>query len=591
MGESVVVIGCGPGGMFFCHALEARRRELTRRGDAAGAARLPRVTVYERAGTAGGIWRADRNGGAREYDQEGEEKKEAAAEGHATQMYEALWTNGPKEGIELFDYTFDEHFGSRLPVYLPRRSVLDYMLARVTRNCPDFFEKYVRFDTNVDSVVFDDSAQHFTVTTQHLPTGVVTVQQYDRCVWAAGPQGLPSIPPSLLRGLGRFSGRVLHSTGTARFKEDVAGKRVLMVGGSYSAEDLALMACKVDVRRAYIAARSGSAVVSWMSRWPEDKVECLLNYEVAGAEGSTVLLRRTRGAPGATREPAGEEGKTHEAAEGEVVRLHDIDTVILCTGYKMQFGMLEPRLWRWQKTDPARTFAVPEDWEVAENAMTEKVRRALGDVARPTEALWSGSSLYYPDLYDGVLIENPRMMFLRQDRNDYPILNQDANAWLLVRYVTGRRPLPPPHDMRRRNVDDALLEMRRFPSQRYRMDPGCRAAWTTYEAARDPDGALLREARDHHAAQDFHRLARTMEAGGYPAGLGTFDALNDRGERLRLYGDLSYYHRTRVPREGNRTFRDVEDADRFASVFTGTRSVPMKKLWMDIDENEEKEIW
>ena len=257
----------------------------------------------------------------------------------------------------------------------------------------------------------------------------------------------------------------------------------------------------------------------------------------------------------------------------------------------MQLGMLEPRLRRWQGTDSERAFEVPDDWEVEDNAMTSKVREALGNVEKPRRALWAGTSVYYPDLYEGILIDCPRMMFLRQDRNDYPILNQDVNAWMLLRYVTGRRAVPSPEEMRRRNRDDALDEMRRFPYTRYYADERLFAAWRAYQKGHDPEGKLYDEASYHHSGQDFHRLARAMEDGGYPAGIGTFEELNERGEALRRYADLSYYHRTTVPREGNQTFRDVTDADQFASLFTGTAAVPMKKLWMDINENEDGDIW
>jgi hypothetical protein len=33
----------------------------------------------------------------------------------STNMYEALWSNGPKEAIEFADYTYDQHFGHALP--------------------------------------------------------------------------------------------------------------------------------------------------------------------------------------------------------------------------------------------------------------------------------------------------------------------------------------------------------------------------------------------------------------------------------------------------------------------------------------------
>lgn len=58
---TVAVIGGGPGSMFFCHALETRRRELMEKGDSEAAlAHLPIVTCFERADGPGGVWRAER---------------------------------------------------------------------------------------------------------------------------------------------------------------------------------------------------------------------------------------------------------------------------------------------------------------------------------------------------------------------------------------------------------------------------------------------------------------------------------------------------------------------------------------------------
>jgi cation diffusion facilitator CzcD-associated flavoprotein CzcO len=72
MPDSVVVIGCGPGGMFFCHALETKRREMIARGESV--ANLPHVTVFERAGSPGGVWRSQRSFSSSDP---AEEKKEA----------------------------------------------------------------------------------------------------------------------------------------------------------------------------------------------------------------------------------------------------------------------------------------------------------------------------------------------------------------------------------------------------------------------------------------------------------------------------------------------------------------------------------
>lgn len=47
--------------MFFCHALETYRQELMKRGDSEGVALLPKVTCFERAPCAGGVWRSERS--------------------------------------------------------------------------------------------------------------------------------------------------------------------------------------------------------------------------------------------------------------------------------------------------------------------------------------------------------------------------------------------------------------------------------------------------------------------------------------------------------------------------------------------------
>ena len=99
----VAIIGCGPGGMFFLHALALRRKRLEEEGNTSALEALPEVTCYERSSSPGGLWRADRN--------------VIDGEGKTTNMYEALWTNGPKECIEFFDYTYDEHFGRALVSY------------------------------------------------------------------------------------------------------------------------------------------------------------------------------------------------------------------------------------------------------------------------------------------------------------------------------------------------------------------------------------------------------------------------------------------------------------------------------------------
>jgi cation diffusion facilitator CzcD-associated flavoprotein CzcO len=68
---TVAVIGAGPAGMFFCHALETYRRELEQKGDEAALAHLPVVTCFERAPAPGGVWRSERTFAEEETNDDG----------------------------------------------------------------------------------------------------------------------------------------------------------------------------------------------------------------------------------------------------------------------------------------------------------------------------------------------------------------------------------------------------------------------------------------------------------------------------------------------------------------------------------------
>lgn len=543
---------------------------------------LPNVSVFERAGSPGGVWRSQRNQtteGSSAVDV-AEEKKESDVldPSHNTQMYEALWTNGPKEGIEFFDYTYDEHFGRQLPIYMPRAALLEYMLARVVKKCPSFFEKYVHFHTSVTKVVYNENEGKFHVTTHNTLTGKVSTALFDKCIWAAGDNAEPSMPHTLLESLDGFQGRVIHSSDTATFGDDVRGKRILLVGGSYSAEDLALMACKVGVEKVYVASRCDDNAITWMGNWPGQKVDLVLGYTPSAVEnGSTIVLKKTRWII----------DESYEIEEDEEPRLlEDIDTIILCTGYRRQFDMLEPKI--RDCVDKAvyhdMTFPVPDDWKMAENGLTEN----LGDVPVPKEARWYGSYVPNPGVYRGVMIDNPNMMFLRHEHSDYPILAIDGVAWLFMQYVTGGRELPSRKEMKRQNIEQGLFEMKHYPLSRFYMDRAYGKKWKEWEAESDPEWESMEKAVDELSKYDFLVMARTMQEAKYPLSLGTYEALNKFGRRLVRYGWLTYNHRVDVA--DGATFRDANDAHKFKSLFTGTEAIPLKMLWMDIDENEDKHI-
>lgn len=161
--ESVAIIGCGPGGMSFLHALACRRRRLEEEEKFDEIALLPEVTCYEKCSSPGGVWKAH------------DGKKESA------NMYKGLWINGNKDSLEFPDYTFDDHFESSLPVFMPRKHMLEYMLARVTSK-EDIFQ-YVKFDTTVRSVVYNKSSSLFEITIVDNHSGEKSTNIFNKCIW------------------------------------------------------------------------------------------------------------------------------------------------------------------------------------------------------------------------------------------------------------------------------------------------------------------------------------------------------------------------------------------------------------------------
>lgn len=338
----IAVIGCGPSGMFFLHAFALRRKRLEQEGNTAALALLPDVTCFERSSSPGGVWRSDRHSNGKNSEE-------------STSMYEALWTNGPKECTEFFDYTFDEHFGCALPVFLPRELYLDYILARCTQKNPNFFRN-VQFNTSVLSVTFNENTEKFVIKTLDHETSTITECLYDKCIWAAGINGKPKKPKSIYESLSpeKFKGTVIHSSEVGPlFDQCARGKKVLIIGDSYSAEDICLQAIKLGAETVDICSRAGDGIASETGSWPLDKVNVHITYMPSGVtdDGYGVLLSN---------------------GEGNATTLDKVDAVIVCTGYLPNMDMLDKSLRPNFEGPFFSEYDIPEDWKMARNELSDE---------------------------------------------------------------------------------------------------------------------------------------------------------------------------------------------------------------------------
>src|SRR5690606_26203707 len=104
---------------------------------------------------------------------------------------------------EFADYTFDEHFKRPISSYPPREVLWDYIQGRVLKAG---VRHYIRFNTAVKSVKYDEDTRKFTLTAMDYTADRLTSEEFDRVVVATGHFSTPNMPE--FPGFDRFPGRI-----------------------------------------------------------------------------------------------------------------------------------------------------------------------------------------------------------------------------------------------------------------------------------------------------------------------------------------------------------------------------------------------
>ncbi|WP_267416703.1 NAD(P)-binding domain-containing protein [Microbacterium oxydans] len=279
--ERVAIIGAGPSGMAQLRAFESAAR---------AGAEIPELVCFEKQADWGGQWNFTWRTGLDEF-----------GEPVHSSMYRNLWSNGPKEALEFADYSFDEHFGRPISSYPPRPVLWDYIAGRVEKTD---VRDLIRFQTVVRWIEFDSEREVFTLTSEDLPTGQSVTEEFDRVIIASGHFSFPNVPD--FAGIETFPGYISHAH-DFRGAEAFEDKDVLVIGASYSAEDIGSQAFKMGARSVTASFRSAPMGYDW----PE------------GIEERPVIERF--------------EGSTAFFADGTSKH---IDAVILCTGYLHKYPFL-----------------------------------------------------------------------------------------------------------------------------------------------------------------------------------------------------------------------------------------------------------
>ena len=285
MNKRVAIIGAGPSGLAQLRAFQSAQNQ---------GADIPEITCFEKQPDWGGLWNYSWRTGLDEY-----------GEPVHNSMYRYLWSNGPKECLEFADYTFAEHFSHAIASYPPRAVLWDYIKGRIIK--ADVRDK-IRFNTAVRNINFCKDRRQFTVQAHDLKNDRRYSGEYDYVVVASGHFSTPNVP--YYEGFDSFKGRILHAH-DFRDALEFMGQDILVVGSSYSAEDIGSQCYKYGARSIISCYRHAPMGFKWPDNWEE----------------KPALQKVT--------------GNTAYFADGSA---KDVQAIILCTGYLHHFPFLPDSL-------------------------------------------------------------------------------------------------------------------------------------------------------------------------------------------------------------------------------------------------------
>jgi len=283
----VCLIGAGPSGMSVMYHLNKL---------AVAGKQIPQIKCYEKQSACGGLWNYSWRTGT-----------DANGEPVHGSMYRYLWSNGPKEALEFPDYTFEKHYKRAIPSFPPREVLFDYLKGRW--NSLGSFQNWINYNKIVRDVKYNENTKQFTVRTKDgVKNEMDPEETFDYVVVAAGHYSVPHIPDFV--GIDKFPGRVCHAH-DFRDASEFEGKRLLLIGSSYSAEDIAMQCVKYGAAHVICTWRTSPMGFNWPDTISEKP-----------------LIQRF-------------EGKTCHFKDGSTA---DVDAVIMCTGYLHSYPYLEDNL-------------------------------------------------------------------------------------------------------------------------------------------------------------------------------------------------------------------------------------------------------
>ncbi|HUH35260.1 MAG TPA: NAD(P)/FAD-dependent oxidoreductase [Moheibacter sp.] len=279
------VIGAGPSGLAMLRAFEAEEQK----GNP-----IPEIKCYEKQDNWGGMWNYTWRTGVGKH-----------GEPIHGSMYKYLWSNGPKECLEFADYTFSDHFDQPISSYPPREVLFDYIQGRIRQSNA---RKYIQFNTVARWVDYLEDKKQFRVIFDNLVENTTFEEFFDYLVVGTGHFSTPNLP--YFKGIDNFPGAVMHAH-DFRGADQFVGQDILLVGSSYSAEDIGVQCYKHGTKSVTISYRTSPIDCNWPKGIEEVPLLTHFDNDIAHFKDGTSKR---------------------------------FDAVIFCTGYQHKFPFLPDNL-------------------------------------------------------------------------------------------------------------------------------------------------------------------------------------------------------------------------------------------------------
>ncbi|EXJ82443.1 hypothetical protein A1O3_06256 [Capronia epimyces CBS 606.96] len=291
--KHVAIIGAGAAGIATAKYVQAERHFST-------------ITLFERRDKTGGIWNRDSPHSTTSCSFANACSDNASCK-YPSPIYDGLESNIPSPVMQYSDYPFV----NKTPLLPRHHEVLQYL-----RDYASDVQDHISFNSEVIAVSpsSPSARSKWTLTIRHVDSGIQHEEQYDAVVVATGRYDHPFVPeiPGLEEWKQQHPDTIIHSK-FYRNPSAFIDKKVLLVGYSASGVDIGAQIDRVCARPLLVS------IKDWTPEAAQKQArrsECILPEidEFLAAE------------------------RTVRFKGGHLE--HDVDYVVLCTGYVFQYPFL-----------------------------------------------------------------------------------------------------------------------------------------------------------------------------------------------------------------------------------------------------------